>query len=328
MKVTCFSTKEFERKSLVKANNGNHDLLMVPDTLSLSTASIAQRCEGIMIFTGDDASAPVIEKLHSIGVKYIALRSAGYDNVNLQKAHELGIKVANVPSYSPYAIAEHSILLMLALNRKIISTSARIHLKNFSLNGLVGFDMNGKTAGIIGTGNIGSVAVKILHGLGCRILAYDINQNKELTTSYGVKYTSLDELLKQSDIISIYTPLTQATKRLINKESIDKMKNGVMLINTSRGGIVDTSAVIEALKNGKIASAGLDVYENEKGIFFFDRSNEVLQDDLLSRLMAFNNVIITPHQAFLTNEALENIADTSFQNLTTWSLGNKSKNEL
>lgn len=328
MKSICYSTKEFERPFIEKANNGKHDITLATVALSATTTEMARGHEAIMIFAGDDASAPVIEKLHELGIKYIALRSAGYDNVNLEKAHALGLWVANVPAYSPYAIAEHSVMLMLALNRKLVSTHARVQLKNFSLNGLVGFDMNGKTAGIIGTGRIGSVTARILNGFGCRLLAYDLHRNEELVSKYDLEYTSLDNLLERSDIISIYTPLNATTRHLINKERIAKMKHGVLLINTSRGGIVDTAAVIEALKSGKIAYAGLDVYENEKGLFFYDRSGEVLQDEMLARLMAFNNVIITPHQAFLTNEALGNIADTTIYNLDCWSKGASSENEL
>jgi D-lactate dehydrogenase len=328
MKAICYSKKDFEWSIIEKANSGKHEITFADASLTAASAQLAQDHEAVLLFAGDDASAPVIEKLHKLGVKYIALRSAGYDNVSLEKTHELGIRVANVPAYSPYAIAEHSVMLMLALNRKLVSAHARVQLMNFSLNGLVGYDMNGKTVGIIGTGRIGSVTVKILHGFGCRLLCYDINKNEELVNKYEVEYTSLDDLLTRSDIVSLYTPLNPSTHHLIDKDRIGKMKNGAMLINTSRGGVVDTVALIDALKSRKIGSAGLDVYEKEKGLFFYDRSGEVLQDDMLARLMSFNNVIITPHQAFLTHEALGNIADTTIYNLDCWAAGKHSENEL
>jgi len=236
--------------------------------------------------------------------------------------------VARVPAYSPYAIAEHTMALILALNRRLIKAHNRVREQNFSLNGLTGFDLNGKTVGVIGTGKIGSVLVKILHGFGCNILAQDIEESKDLIDKYGVIYSDCATLCKHADIISLHVPLKASTKHLINKEHIALMKSGVMLINTSRGGLVDTKAVIEGLKTKKIGYLGLDVYEEEEGLFFEDHSDDILQDDVIARLMTFNNVLITSHQAFLTETALTNIAETTIYNLDCFDKEILSGNEI
>lgn len=328
MRAICYSIKDFEAPYLEKANSGKHFIFFEKEPLVTATAHLAKGFDSVIIFTGDDASQGVLEQLHGYGVKYIALRSAGYDNVHLETAHRLGLKVANVPAYSPYAIAEHTVMLMLALNRKLLTAHTQVQQFNFSLSGLTGFDLNGKTAGIIGTGHIGSVASKLLHGFGCNLLGYDIQKNQMLEQAFGMRYTSLNELFANSDIITIHTSLNATTRNLVNHNSISKMKDGVMLINTSRGAVVDTAAVIEGLKSGKIGSFGMDVYEHEKGLFFYDHSGEILQDDMLARLMVFHNVIITPHQAFLTREALTNIADSTIENLDCWKQGKANGNEL
>ena len=253
------------------------------------------------------------------------LRSAGFNHVDLIKATELKIKVARVPAYSPYAIAEHSVAFMLALNRKLIKAHNRVMDFNFSLDGLVGFDMHGKTVGIIGTGKIGEILVRILHGFGCSVLAFDKNESQELKEKYDVEYTTCESLCAQSDIISLHVPLMDSTRYIINKHCIEKMKPGVMLINTSRGGLVDTKAVIDALKTKHIGSFGMDVYEEEEGLFFEDHSEDILQDDTIARLMTFKNVFITSHQAFLTDTALTNIAETTIYNLTSFE--EKTNNE-
>lgn len=306
----------------------NHELTYAEEALSTATASLAQTHEAVVVFAGDDVSRSVVEKLHKAGVKYIAIRAVGYDNVDIKKANDLGIKVANVPEYSPYAIAEHAVSLMLALNRKLILADRQVHQHNFAVGNLVGFDLHQKKVGIIGTGRIGSVVAKILHGFGCQLSGYDIQQNKELVRKYNLKYVDLKTLCGSSDIITLHTPLNTATKYLINKELLDTMKPGVMLINTARGAVINTEHVIEALENGKIGYLGLDVYEKEKGIFFYDYSKNQITDEMLKKLMCYPNVIITPHQAFATNEALSNIADTTFYNIDCWALNKKSNNEL
>ena len=328
MKTTVFSTHKFEEPHLLTANKGKHELNLLEVRLTESTASLARGTEAISLFTSDDASALVLEKLKDIGIKYIALRTAGYNNVAVEKAAGLGLKVARVPAYSPYAIAEHTMALILALNRKLIRAHNRVRDMNFSLNGLTGFDLNGKTVGVMGTGKIGAILVKILHGFGCKILAYDVNKDDHLVEKFGIHYTDCNTLCSQSDIISLHVPLTPETKHLINSQQIANMKHGAMLINTSRGGLVDTKAVIEGLKTGKVAYFGMDVYEEEEGLFFKDHSDEVLQDDVIARLMTFNNVLITSHQAFLTDTALTNIADTTLYNLDCFEKQIDSGNEV
>ena len=328
MKTTIFSTHKFEEPYLVKANNGKHQLKLLESRLTEETAILATGSKTVSLFTGDDASANVLEKLNAIGIQNIALRSAGFNHVDLKKASELGIKVARIPAYSPYAIAEHTMALILALNRKLIKAHNRVRDQNFSLNGLTGFDLNGKTVGVIGTGKIGSVLVKILHGFGCKILAQDVIEDQNLINSYNVIYTNCETICKQSDIISLHVPLTATTKHLIDKEHIALMKPGVMLINTSRGGLVDTKAVIEGLKTKKIGYFGIDVYEEEEGLFFEDHSDDILQDDVIARLMTFNNVFITSHQAFLTDTALTNIAETTIYNIDCFENGKVSGNEV
>lgn len=328
MKVAIYSIHKFEQPYLLEANDGKHELVLIDARLSETTTSLADGCETISIFTGDKATAPVLETLHKTGVKYLALRSAGFNHVDLAKAKELNMKVARVPAYSPYAIAEHTVAMILALNRKLIRANRRVMELNFSLDGLVGFDMNGKTAGIIGTGKIGSVLARILHGFGCRILAYDKEENKELIERYQVEYTSCESLCEQSDIITLHVPLNEDTRYIIDKHCIDKMKPGVMLINTSRGGLVNTKAVIDALKTKHIGFFGMDVYEEEEGLFFEDHSEDILQDDTIARLMTFKNVLITSHQAFLTETALRNIAETTVYNLDCFESTTKNENEI
>tara|TARA_R110001606_G_scaffold229776_1_gene377712 strand:+ start:1106 stop:2101 length:996 start_codon:yes stop_codon:yes gene_type:complete len=328
MKTTIFSTHKFEEPYLVKANDDKHQLKLLESRLTEETAILATGSKTVSLFTGDDASAKVLEKLNAFGVQYIALRSAGFNHVDLGKAAELDMKVARVPAYSPYAIAEHTMALILALNRKLIKAHNRVRDQNFSLNGLTGFDLNGKTVGVIGTGKIGSVLVKILHGFGCKILVQDVIENENLINSYNVSYTDCETICKQSDIISLHVPLTTSTKHLIDAKHISLMKQGVMLINTSRGGLVDTKAVIAGLKTKKIGYFGIDVYEEEEGLFFEDHSDDILQDDVIARLMTFNNVLITSHQAFLTETALTNIAETTIYNLDCFDKEMPSGNEI
>ncbi|MCM4164880.1 MULTISPECIES: 2-hydroxyacid dehydrogenase [unclassified Arenibacter] len=328
MKTTVFSTHQFEKPYLESANNDTHELKLLEVRLTENTAPLGDGSEAISLFTSDDASEGVLEKLSALGVKYIALRTAGYNNVAIEKAKELGITVSRVPAYSPYAIAEHTVALILALNRKLIRSHNRVRDMNFSLNGLTGFDMNGKTVGVMGTGKIGKVLIKILHGFGCKILAYDLEEVEELKEKYGVRFTDCLTLCSKADIISLHVPFTPETKHIIDAEHIRVMKKGVMLINTSRGALVDTKAVINGLKSGKIGYFGIDVYEEEEGLFFEDHSDEILQDDVIARLMTFSNVLITSHQAFLTDTALTNIADTTIYNLDCFEKGIASENEI
>jgi D-lactate dehydrogenase len=315
MKVAVFNTHKFEKDFLIHANNDRYELKLLDTFLSTDTPELARGCEAISIFTQDQATGDVLDKLKAIGVKYIALRCAGYNNVDIQHARQLGIRVVRVPDYSPNAIAEFTVAIILALNRKLIRSHYRIMEMNFSLDGLVGFDMNGKTVGIIGTGKIGRVVAKILYGFGCKILANDLMQNQEIIDAYEVTYTDLDTLYQQADIVSLHAPLTKETHHMVNAKVIAKMKKGVMLINTGRGGLVKTQDVIQGLKTEQIGYFGMDVYEEEKGLYFEDHSEDILQDDAIARLMTLRNVMITSHQAFLTDTALINIAKTTFENL-------------
>jgi D-lactate dehydrogenase len=313
--VAIFSTKNYDREFVSAANASRHELRFLEPHLNEDTVGLASGSEAVCVFVNDQVNAAVIEKLRSLGVRLIALRCAGYNNVDLSAATKHGITVVRVPAYSPYAVAEHTIALMLALNRKVHRSYNRVREGNFALEGLVGFDMHGKTVGLIGTGQIGTVMAQILTGFGCPTLAFDPFPNAACR-SIGVRYVELDELLAQSDVISSHCPLTPENKYIINDAAIAKMKNGVMLINTSRGALLDTFAIIEGLKSGKIGYLGLDVYEEEEEIFFEDRSGLILSDDVFARLLTFPNMIITGHQAFFTREALLNIADTTIDNIT------------
>lgn len=315
MIISIFSSKPYDRSFLEEANkNFGFTLHFFETHLTSKTASLAQGSEVVCAFVNDHVDREVLDQLKILGVKLIALRCAGYNNVDMTAAAEMGIKIVRVPAYSPNAVAEHTVALMLALNRKIHKAYNRVREENFSLDGLLGFDMNGKTVGIVGTGKIGVITTKILSGFCCKLLAYDVMQNPEALAA-GVQYVSLPELYKQSDIITLHCPLMPETKHMINSESLQQMKDGVMIINTSRGGLIDTKSVIDALKKGKIGYLGLDVYEEEEALFFEDESGRVLQDDVFARLLSFNNVLITGHQAFFTDTALKNIAETTLRNI-------------
>jgi D-lactate dehydrogenase len=315
MKIAIFSAKKYDREFLSAANGSRHELRFFEPHLSEETAGLAAGFEAACVFVNDQVNAAVIATLRSLGVRLIALRCAGYNNVDLAAATKHGITVVRVPAYSPYAVAEHAIALMLALNRKVHRAYNRVREGNFALDGLVGFDMHGKTVGVIGTGQIGTVVAQILTGFGCPTLAFDPFPNATCR-SVGVRYVELDELFAQSDIITLHCPLTPENKYIVSDPAIAKMKKGVMLINTSRGALLDTLAIIQGLKSGKIGYVGLDVYEEEERIFFEDRSGLILSDDVFARLLTFPNVIITGHQAFFTREALLNIAATTIDNIT------------
>lgn len=329
IKVAVFSSHQFEKKYLLQEADGKIELSFFEYQLNPDTARLAQGFDGVCVFVNDDCSIETIKILSAHGIKYLVTRSAGYNQIDLKAANDFGVRVANCPEYSPYAIAEHTIALIMALNRKIIQAHNRINDLNFSLDGLVGFDLHKKKVGVIGAGKIGKALVNILLGFGCEVLINDIETDEIIQKLPGVTYVALEQLLGESDIITLHLPLNQSSHHIINHTSIDKMKDGVMLINTSRGALIDTKAVIGALKAGKIGYLGLDVYEEEQGLFFEDHSNlNVLQDDIIARLMTFKNVLITSHQAFLTSNALENIASTMVNNFYSFNNGQNCENEL
>ena len=321
MRVIFFSSQTYDCDSfLARPQADEFELHFQPARLCLDTAPLAQRHEVVCAFLNDDLSAPVLEQLAAGGSRLIALRSAGYNHVDLDAATRLGLCVVHVPAYSPHAVAEHAVALILALNRRLHRAYNRTREGDFSLHGLTGFDLVGKTVGVVGTGQIGATFAKIMAGFGCQLLAYDPVPNPELL-ALGARYLSLPELLAQSRIISLHCPLTADTHHLINRDRLAHLQPGAMLINTGRGGLVDTPALIDALKNGQLGYLGLDVYEEEAQVFFEDRSDTPLQDDVLARLLTFPNVIVTAHQAFLTHEALAAIAATTLANISAWSAG-------
>ena len=317
--IAFFGTKPYDEASFNEKNKEfGFEIRYFKGHLNKNNVLLTQGVDAVCIFVNDTADAEVISTLAANGVKLLALlalRCAGYNNVDIDAAVANGITVVRVPAYSPYAVAEYTVALMLSLNRKIPRASWRTRDGNFSLHGLMGFDMHGKTAGIIGTGKIAKILIHILRGFGMNILAYDVYPDYNFARENQVVYTSLDELYHSADIISLHCPLTEQTKYLINDYSISKMKDGVMIINTGRGQLIHTNALIEGLKNKKIGSAGLDVYEEEGEYFYEDKSDRIIDDDVLARLLSFNNVIVTSHQAFFTKEALGNIATTTLQNI-------------
>lgn len=314
-KIAFFGAKPYDIASFDKVNEKyNYDIRYYKGHLNPNNVVLTQDTDAVCIFVNDTADAAVIDAMVDNGVKLLALRCAGFNNVDL-KAAKGKLPVVRVPAYSPYAVAEYSLALMLSLNRKIHRAYWRTRDGNFSLNGLMGFDMHGKTIGIIGTGKIARILIRLLKGFGMRILAYDLYPDMKFAGEEGISYVSLDELYRESDIISLHCPLTDQTKYRIDKDSIDKMKEGVMIINTGRGQLINTNDLIEGLKEKKIAAAGLDVYEEEGEYFYEDKSDKIIDDDVLARLLSFNNVIVTSHQAFFTKEALHNIAETTLQNI-------------
>tara|TARA_R110000764_G_scaffold235953_1_gene330747 strand:+ start:298 stop:1335 length:1038 start_codon:yes stop_codon:yes gene_type:complete len=328
MKLLVYSAKDFEIPFLKSANNNRNEVTYTKNALDSETALQATGYNAISIFSGDDASSIVLEKLWDFGVRYITLRSSGYNNLHIKTAKRFGFHVANASDYSPHAIAEHATALLLALNRKIVLANTQVHKYNFLQDGLLGFNLHGKTVGIIGTGRIGSIMAKIMHGFGCKILAYDQAPDYDLIELCDVTYTPLNELCEESDIISLHIPMNYENYYFINKEKLSLMKKSTILINTSRGELVDTKALIEALEAKNIAGYATDVYEKEKGIFFKDHSKNGIKDERLKKLLSLTNVLLTPHQAFITKEALTNIAEITFDNLDSWSQGHISKNEL
>lgn len=318
MNVAVFSTKAYDREFLSAANEAaRHELVFLESRLTPETCRLADGFPAVCAFVNDQLDASVLLPLSREGVQLIALRSAGFNHVDLPAAEQLGMTVARVPAYSPHGVAEHTVALMLALNRKIPRAYNRVRDGNFSLDGLLGFDFKGRTVGVIGTGKIGAAVAKIMAGFDCRVLAYDVARNPDVE-ALGGRYVTTDELFSQSDIVTLHCPLVPATYHIINEESLARMKRGVMLINTSRGALLDTRAAVRALKSGKVGYLGLDVYEEEAGLFFEDLSTRVIQDDVFSRMLTFPNVIITGHQAFFTRNALEAIARETLENISAF----------
>ncbi|WP_435625295.1 NAD(P)-dependent oxidoreductase [Flagellimonas sp.] len=328
MKLLVYSTKEFEKEPLLKANAGRHKMKFVKESLDSTTAVLAAGYDAISIFSGDDASLVVLEILKDLGVNHISLRSVGYNNVSLKSAKRIGFRVANAPDYSPHAIAEHAIGMLLALNRKIIQANDQVSKGNFLLDQLMGNNLKGKTVGVVGTGRIGSILVKLFHAFGCKIIANDIEINHYLESEYDLEYTDLNTLCKSASIISINVPLTNETHYMFDEKLFQKMTKGTTLINTARGAVVKTRALLEALKNGTLKGYATDVYESEKGIFFKDNTKTGINDPLLLELIELPNVLLTPHQAFMTEEAIKNIAETTIYNINCWEENRGCRNEL
>ena len=320
MRIAVFSSKPYDIDSLERANADVHELVYLEPRLTEATAPLAQGCEAVCLFVNDEAGEAELEALAAGGVRLVALRSAGFNHVDLAAADRLGIAVVRVPAYSPHAVAEHALGLILMLNRKLHRAYNRVRENNFALSGLLGFDLQGRTVGVIGTGEIGAVFCRIMMGIGCRVIAADPRVDPGLEAS-GVQYVELDTLFSASDIVALHCPLTAATHHLIDRVALERMRHGVMLINTSRGALVDTVAVIDALKRGKVGHLGLDVYEEEAELFFEDRSDRLMADDVFARLLTFPNVVITGHQAFFTEEALDQIATTTIANVTAFETG-------
>jgi len=321
MKVLMYSMHEFEKQRYKLSDSAGLKLTFTEKKLEADTADLAKGYPAISVFSCDVLDTEVLNKLNEFGVKYICTRSSGYNHINLDTAKKLNIKVAYVPEYSPFSVAEHAVALMLALNRKIVKADQKVKAHDFSIDNLVGFDMYGKKVGLLGLGKIGSVLAKILNGFGCKIYGFDLKHDADDALHFNISYQNLDFILKECDIICLQLPLNDETKHIIGEAEINQMKDGVMIINTGRGALLDTSAVIKGLKSGKIGYLGMDVYENETGLFHHNHSEDILLDDDMARLMTFNNVLITSHQGFLTHEALQNMADETIKNLNSYRQG-------
>jgi D-lactate dehydrogenase len=327
MKVLVYSARPYDKEFLEAANQNKHELHFIEARLEENTTVLARQYPSVCCFVDDILSKKVIKQLSEGGTRLVALRATGFNNVDLKAAEELGMTIMRVSRYSPYAVAEFAVGMMLDLDRKIHRAYTRVREGNFLLHGLIGFELHGKTVGIIGTGKIGSVLARILQGFGCFLLAYDVTENPECT-KLGVRYVPLKELLSKADIVSLHLPLTPETRHLINDENLSHMKLGAMLINTSRGALVDSRALIRALKKGHLGAVGLDVYEEESHIFFEDLSDEIIPDDVIMRLLTFPNALVTGHQAFFTDEAMAIIAKTTIQNISDFAAGHENENIL
>ena len=324
LKIAFFDAKEYDRQSFEASNSsGEFEIRFLETRLTPDTYKLAEGCDVVCVFVNDEINAFVIDKLYEMGIRLIALRCAGYNNVDVQYAYGK-VHVVRVPAYSPYAVAEHAMALLLTSIRRIHKAYIRTKDFNFRLEGLTGFDLHGKTVGVIGTGKIGRIFIDICRGFGMNVIAYDKFPAKDS----GIEYVSLEELWSRADIISLHCPLTDENRHMINSSSIAQMKKGVVIINTSRGALIDTEALVEGIKDRKIGAACLDVYEEESNIFFHDYSNHIVNDDVLARLISMPNVIVTSHQAFLTAEALSNIADTTLNNIREFFGSDKCVNEV
>lgn len=329
MKIALFNTRSYDRQFFEAANGKyNHEIVYLEPHLDHTTASLAAGFDAACLFVNDEADAKTLAVLASNGVKNLLLRCAGFNQVDLKAAAELGIRVVRVPAYSPYSVAEHAVGLVLMLNRKLYRAYNRVRDDNFSLDGLLGFDLHGSTVGVIGTGKIGMIFAQIMRGFGCQLLGYDAYPNPSFEAMGATRYVELAELLENSDIISLHCPLLPTTEHIINANAINQMKQGVMLINTSRGKLIDTKAAIEGIKAGRIGYLGIDVYEQEDNLFFEDLSSTIIQDDVFQLLQSFPNVVITGHQAFFTRDALTAIAETTLTNATQLEQGQDCPNEL
>ena len=327
MKIACFSTKSYDKEYLSKAIVAPHSIVFFEESLNPNTVGLLTGFDGICVFVNDKLDNNLLQQIASAGIKAIFLRCAGFNNVAISTATTLGIKVYRVPAYSPYAVAEHAVALVLTLNRKTHKAYNRVKEYNFSIERLHGFDVHSKTVGVIGTGTIGLVFAKIMLGFGCKVIAFDPTESDD-AKHLGIQYVALKDVLKQADILSLHCPLNQHTRHMISTKEFSIMKHGAMLINTSRGALIDTKEAIEALKTGALGYLGIDVYEEEEKLFFHDFSESIISDDILMRLMTFPNVLITSHQAFFTHEALTQIAETTYQNMLDFTHGTSSTNQL
>lgn len=327
MKIACFSTKSYDKEYLSKAIVAPHSIVFFEESLNPNTVGVLTGFDGVCVFVNDKLDNNLLQQIASAGIKAIFLRCAGFNNVAINTATTLGIKVYRVPAYSPYAVAEHAVALVLTLNRKTHKAYNRVKEYNFSIERLHGFDVHGKTVGVIGTGTIGLVFAKIMLGFGCKVIAFDPTESDD-AKQIGIQYVALEDVLKQADILSLHCPLNQHTRHMISTKEFSIMKHGAMLINTSRGALIDTKEAIEALKTGALGYLGIDVYEEEEKLFFHNFSESIISDDILMRLMTFPNVLITSHQAFFTHEALTQIAETTYQNMLDFTHGTSSTNQL
>jgi len=327
MKVLVYSSRPYDREYLEKANQDKHQLQFTESRLEEHSALLAKDFPAVCCFVNDSVGSKVLQNLKKGGTKLILLRSIGFNNVDLQSADRLGLTVMRVSKYSPYAVAEFAVGMILAMNRNIHRAYQRVREGNFRLDGLLGFDLNGKTVGVVGTGRIGFIFSKIMHGFGCELLGFDKYENKDCI-ELGMQYVSFEELLKHSDIVSLHAPLTPETRHLINRDTISLLRDGAMLVNTSRGALVDTQALIPHLKQCRVCAVCLDVYEEEEHIYYRDLSNQVITDDVIARLLTFPNVLVTGHQAFFTREAMQTIAETTIRNLEDFAAGRTNENLL
>ena len=328
MNVTVFSTQPFERSYLELANADRHHLQLVEARLEVNSVPLAQGSQAVSVATADDVSAALLAQLGAHGVRYVIVRATGHSNVDLAAAHRLGIRVANVPDFSPHAAAEYAVALVLALARHLCQANMQVRANDFRLDQLVGFTLHGKTVGILGVGRVGAVVARILAGFGCQVLGFDSRPNPDLAAGDGLRFVPLPELCAQADIISLHTPLTAETQHLVDAPLLATMKRGVMLINTGRGGVLDTSAAVAALESGQLGYLGLDVYEDENKLFFADHTQDPLRDKTFSRLLDLPNVLVTGHQGYLTRESLTDIAQATIASLDAWAADRRAEHEF